>query len=330
MSAVAPPLQGRAGLRVRLGRVLERALFPRSAATNLAVMRVLIGCFAVDFLWQWRVHTVRVCTDIGHEHFAPLGVLAFMPQPMPDALFRALYDLCMGTSALFVLGLAMRVIGPLFAALLLVVLTYRQSWGFIYHTENLLVVHVAVLGLARSADVLSLDAWLRPRVGRARALLARAPALPSWRYGWPAQLMVLITGITYWVAGMAKLGTSGFSWVSDAHLLAHLGNNALRYHLFADGAAAFTYLAYGWPLWVWSLLGMTSITLELGAPLAVLSPRLALLIALGLCGFHWGVQLFMGIPFAYQLYGFAFAPFVRWDRAASFVRKRLRRRTRGG
>lgn len=311
-----------------MNTLLERALFPRAAATNLAVMRFLIGAYAIRFLWIWRTDTIRVGTELGHEHFEPLGVLAWLAHPLPDALNAPLYDATMVLSVLFTLGLAMRVTGPLFGALLLIVLTYRQCWGFIYHTENLLVLHAGVLGLARSADVLSLDALLRARLGRLRALLAPPPALPSWRYGWPAQLMVLVTGITYWVAGMAKLGNSGLSWVSDAHLLDHLGNNALRYHFFWEGAAPLTYYAYGWPLWLWSLLGSISLSLELGAPLAVLGPRIALVFALGLFGFHWGIELLMGIPFAYQLYGVAYAPFVRWDRLLASLRRRLGRRRR--
>jgi hypothetical protein len=205
------------------------------------------------------------------------------------------------------------------------VLTYRQSWGFIYHTENLLVLHVLVLGLSRSADVLSLDALLRRRAPRwLAALAARAPALPSWRYGWPARLMILVTGVTYWVAGMAKLGTNGIAWITDAHLLDHIGNNALRYLLFTDGASPLTYHVYAWPPWLWVALGLGSITLELIAPLAVLSGRISVVLAFALWTFHWGILLLMGIPFAYQLSGIAYAPYMRWDRAASFVRRRVR------
>jgi hypothetical protein len=306
-------------------RWLERALFPREAATSLAVMRILIGGFAFWLIKTFRVATLQTCTQTPDRFFEPLGVLAFLDAPLDDRLFHVLHDVCFALSVPFALGLFSRVLAPLFSVLLLVVLTYRQSWGFIYHTENLLIVHVLVLGFARSADVLSLDAWLRRfSLPGVRALIARAPLLPSWRYGWPARLMILITGVTYWVAGMAKLGTNGFAWITDAHLLSHIGNNALRYLLFVGEASPLTYSVYAWPHWVWVLLGLCSVTLELVAPLAVVGGRVSALIAAALWSFHWGIKLMMGIDFPYQLSGIAFAPFVRWDRVASFLRRRAR------
>lgn len=308
-----------------MSSALDRVLFPRHAASNLAVMRILIGCFAGWVQWTFRSSTLQTCMNTPDRFFQPVGVLAFMSEPMNDRLFHVLHDTQLALTVTFVLGLFSRVLAPLFSVLLLVVLTYRQSWGFIYHTENLVVLHVLVLGLARSADVLSLDALLRTRAQRwLAAILAPAPALPSWRYGWPARLMILVMGVTYWVAGMAKLGTNGIAWITDAHLLDHIGNNALRYLLFTDGASPLTYYVYAWPHWVWVVLGLGSITLELVAPLAVLGGRVSVVLAVLLFGFHWGIRLLMGIPFSYQLSGIAYAPYLRWDRALGFVRRRVR------
>ena len=302
-----------------------KTLFPRHAATSLAVMRVLVGSYACGALWHWRHAMILACTDIAHRHYEPVGIASLLATPIADGTFVALYVTCFLLGVAFVLGLCSRVLAPLFAALFLFVYTYRQAWGFIYHTENVLVLHVGVLALCRSADVLSLDAWLRRfrLPSPLRMLLARAPLSPSWQYGWPARLMILVTGVTYWVAGMAKLGKNGFSWASDAHLLDHVGNNALRYHFLWDGAPAITYFVYAWPAWLWIAVGALSLMMELGAPLAVLNDRLALLFALALFGFHWGVYALMGIEFFYPMLGVAFAPFVRWDRAAFWLRRRV-------
>jgi hypothetical protein len=184
----------------------------------------------------------------------------------------------------------------------------------------LLVLHLAVLGFAPSAQVLSADATLASRRPKLRKTLAiEEDRAPSWKFGWPVQLMIFVTGITYWVAGMAKLGRSGISWVGDAQLLDHIGNNALRYHLFANGASDFTYMAYSWPAAIWPLLAMTSLSFELTAPFAILNDKLALFFAAGLCSFHWGVLEMMGIPFMYQLTGFAYVCFIRWDKLLEFV-----------
>ena len=52
-------------------------------------------------------------------------------------------------NAAFILGWRFNRTGPLFAGLLLGVLCYRNSWSMIYHTDNLIVWHVLILGLTR-------------------------------------------------------------------------------------------------------------------------------------------------------------------------------------
>jgi len=45
----------------------------------------------------------------------------------------------------FVLGWRHRVSGPLFAALLLWTISYRNSWSMVFHSDNVLVLHAAAL-----------------------------------------------------------------------------------------------------------------------------------------------------------------------------------------
>jgi hypothetical protein len=225
------------------------------------------------------------------------------------------------------LGLCYRFTGPIFGVLLLFILTYRQSWGFIYHTENLMVVHALVLGFAPAADEVSVDAWIA--TASRNQLVQRLfrpfgnPSQTHFKYGFPVQLIILVTGIVYWVAGMAKLGRGGgLNWALDAHLLGHVGNNAMRYHFLEGGAKAITYEIYSWPPWVIVCLSVGSLLMEVGAPLAVLHRYLALGIALALYSFHWGVYAIMGIPFKYQLDGVAFLPFLPWDPVVDWLKQR--------
>ena len=71
-----------------------------------------------------------------------------------------------------------------------------QRWGHVFHTDNLLVLHVGIVGLAPAAD-----AW---------AVGARAvePA-DDVRYGWPLRLAAVVTVLTYVVTGVAKLRYAG-------------------------------------------------------------------------------------------------------------------------
>ncbi len=307
----------------------QRALFPRHAAFNLAVMRLFVGGFALWHLVTYRYSIIRVCTRTAPEHYRPVGIASILPAPLPDELFVFLFYLSVVVMGAFVLGLGMRLAGPVGAVLLLFVLTYRQSFGFVYHTENLVVLHALVLGFSRSADALSLDSLLArrwPAYARFEGLERLAEGktmMPSWRYGWPAQLMVLLTGVTYWVAGAAKLGESGLAWVTEAHLLDHIGNNALRYHFFSGGASSLTLVAYTLPFFVWPMLAVMSLLFELFAPAAILDERLALVFAVGLFGFHWGVLALMGIPFLYQLTGVCYVVYIRWDKLAHFVKRKV-------
>ena len=301
--------------RKRWLKWFEAKLFARHSAYNLAVIRLLVGGYAMWFLRRYQYSIVRTCTETGAEHFSPVGVASFLSEPLAPTTFVFLFSACALMAPLFFLGAFHRIVGPVFGLLFLFVVTYRQSWGFVYHTENLLVLHVGVLGFSPAAQVLSLDkevaSWNKTL--RKLLLVSEQPAA-SWRFGWPVQLMILVTGVAYWVAGMAKLGQSGLSWATDAQLLDHIGNNALRYHFFAKGASEFTYVAYSLPAWVWPTLAILSLALEIGAPFSILNEKLALLIALSLFGFHWGILKMMGIPFMYQLCGVAYACFIRWDK----------------
>lgn len=182
-----------ATLLSRVIHFLNSRFFPEHGAANLAMMRILVGAYSAWYLRGYRFDLVRTSTEISHEFFQPVGVVRFLMTPLDDRLFVMLFYLCCVSCFLFILGLFFRVTGPLFALLFLFILTYRQSWGFIYHTENLLVLHLAVLGFAPSAQVLSADATLateRPKLRRWLAMeedRARVTPNGSLRGEWAAQ-----------------------------------------------------------------------------------------------------------------------------------------------
>ena len=203
--------------------------------------------------------------------------------------------LALPLSVAFTLGWRFAVTGPAFAGVLLWVLTYRNSWGMVFHTENLLVVHTLILGLARSADAWSLDARRRPISPRPRA------------YGWAIRLLAVVTLATYVLAGVAKLRLSGLSWVGSDLLRNYIAYDNLRKLELGDayspiGAAL---VRHGW---LFPPLAAASLALELLAPLALVGPRLARWWVLAAWGFHAGVLAVMAIFFPYPLLGLAFAP----------------------
>ena len=271
-------------------------------ATRLAALRLLVGGFATVYLAARVVHLVSFI-DFPARNFQPIGVVALLSAPLPPALVVGLTLLSVPLALAFTLGWRFVVTGPAFAAVLLWVLTYRNSWGMIFHTENLLVLHVLVLGVTRSADAWSLDARRDPH----------AAAAAAHAHGWPVRLLAVLTLVTYVLAGVAKLRLSGLSWVGSDLLRNYVAYDNLRKLELGDA-----YSPLGAALvrqaWLFPPLAAASLALELLAPVALLGPRLARVWSIGAWGFHVGVLAVMAIFFPYPLFGFAFAPLFAAER----------------
>jgi len=170
----------------RLARRLDALWFPEAPAARLAMLRILIGAFSL-----WLVGTeYPVWVTVGQTNaalFQPVGVVALLSHPLSPALHEALVLATLVASVPFLLGWRYRFTGPLFAALLFWVLSYRQSWSMVYHSENLLVLHVLILALAPAADALSLDARRAAGAGPGRGL-------PSVWARWRGRLRVARSG----------------------------------------------------------------------------------------------------------------------------------------
>jgi hypothetical protein len=296
-----------------MGRILDRLdrfWFAEAPAARLALLRILIGSYAV-WLLQFRSDDILEATRLPASQFQPVGVISFLTAPLPPQLISSLLMLAVIVSVPFTLGLAYRVTGPLFAGLLLAVLTYWASWGSVNHPDALVTAHVLVLGLTRAADAVSLDALIRGwrhRGGRVPA--ASLPNLSgAWQYGFAVKLMCAVTATSYLLAGIAKVsGPDGWGWATGTALLRQVAWDGLRKELVAQPPppeAAFLYQH----VWLFTLLAVGSLVVELGAPLALLHRRLGYLWVLAAFPMHWGIYFVMGITFRYYLWGLAYASF---------------------
>lgn len=291
--------------RVMVG--LDRAWFAPAPPSRLAVLRLTLGLFSLHYLWRRRRMFERVvATDPGL--FKPVGVVSPLRRPLAPSDVRATVFATLLANVAFVLGLRHRVSGPLFGGLLLWLLSYRNSWSMVYHSDNPLVLHAIVLGLTPAADALSLDAMRRSPAG----------VSPHWRYGWPIRLINAATALIYLLAGVAKLaGPMGWRWASGDALRSHIAVDGLRKELLGAIAPGLPRRLNRFrPLF--HVMAASSLVLELGAPLALLHPRLGQLWAVAAWLMHWGIYAMMGISFRYQMSGLLFVPF--------FVLGRLRPR----
>jgi hypothetical protein len=290
-------------------RAIDRYWMAPAPAARLGVVRVLVGGFAAVYM------TARLPSWLGFAHFdpaqfRPVGVVALLDRPLPSWAVIALALLTVACAWPFFLGWRFRVFGPLFAALCLWTLTYRHSWGMVFHTDNLLILHLLILAGTRSADAWSLDARRR----------GTTPADDA-RYGWPLRLMCWVVVIAYVLAGVAKLEHGGMAW---------MWGDALRNHVAIDNARKIVlgdiYSPLAAPLmhWDWPFRALATMTviLELIAPVALLGRRVAALWVIAIVSFHLGVLALMMIAFPYQMLGISFACFFRVERPAGRLARR--------
>lgn len=281
---------------------------PPMPPARLRLLRIVVGGYALVYLVA-RVAHLNAVVGYAASAFRPVGVVRALEQPLPAAGVHGAYALAVLTGALFTAGVAYRWVAPAFAALLLWVTSYRHSFGMIFHTDNLLVLHVLLLAFA--------PAGRAPRVGD-------ASTEPQTERSWVPRAMCLVTVATYVVAGAAKLTHTGWSWAGGEPLREQIAYDALRKIELGS-----TYSPLGpWLLgqtWLFAPLSAVSLATELLAPLALLGARTAAVWCACAWSFHAGVLALMAIAFPYPLSGCAFAAFFPLERALHALRRRARR-----
>jgi hypothetical protein len=291
---------------------IDDVLRPRAPAERLAALRILVGAFSAIYVMV-RAPSLASVAHMKFAQFAPVGPVRLLAEPLPPFVVYLVVALAVVSSVPFVLGYKFRITGPLFAASLLWATSYRNSFGMVFHTENLFVLHTAILGVSSAAAATSLDAKGKPK------------AEPSRRYGVAIVALSLVTALAYTLAGVAKMRVSGLSWITGDALRNHIAHDNLRKLLLGDG-----YSVIGaWTVahaWVFKPFAAITIVFEILAPLALLSRRLALPILGGLWLFHLGVLALMWILFPYPLSGIAFASFFASERVIDAVKARIARR----
>ncbi len=296
-----------------LSWLAEEWLAPGSAL-NLGRVRAATGLFvAVYLLWMWDGYMAVAQLSPGSwRPVGPATVWAVPPGPV------TVYFCLLGTVVLafaLALGLAHRVTAPLLALSLCFLFAWRSSWSSIFHHHNLVTLHVVVLALAPAAAGFSLDDWLGRRFPQSRILswlrwqTLGLPAVDA-RWGWPLRLLSAVTVCTYLLAGLAKVtGEAGLAWATPEQLLGQIGRDAIKRELFhPDGATAATWWLYANREWLWGPAVLTLVA-ELGAPLALLHRRIAVLWVLGAWCLHLGIWVTMDIFFPYPMVGVGFLSF---------------------
>jgi hypothetical protein len=297
-------------------------LLAPAPAARLALLRILVGAYAT----AWAA--IRLPAHLGHadqvvDRWHAVGVLAPLGSPPADVAIVLLAAAAPVLGLLFVAGWRYGTVGPLFAVAMLVLATLDSAWGQVFHTENLVVLHLLILAAGPAADVLAVG---RPRA-QAHATGADDPVYhedlddpgeptgPDGRYGWPVRLAAVAVVLAYVLAGIAKLRIGGLDWL-DGDTLRHLvANDNLRKALLGDSYSPIGTHMVG-QAWLFPPLAVVTVVVELGAVLALRGGRWRTAWVAAAWLFHVGVLALMAIVFPYQLAGVAFAPFFRLERLA--------------
>ncbi len=282
-------------------------LRPAAPAERLALLRIATGLFALVYLIA-RAPALMSYARVSQAAFAPVGPVGLLlSAPLRPWAVTAMGVLSIVASLAFVLGWRFRWLGPVAAATVTWTLSYRSSWGMIFHTENMLVLQLWLLALSPSADVLALDA--KP--------INKGCCHP--RYGWPLRLICLVVVTTYVLAGVAKLKAGGMAWLSGDTLRVLVAHDNLR--KISVGAMHSPLAKWLVPqAWLWPPLAWLSLVVELGAPLALVHRRAAALWCFAAWGFHINVLALMAILFPFQLLGLPYLAFFPIERISSRLR----------
>lgn len=269
-----------------------------SDLSRLGAIRVLVGLFSVIYLCA-RLPNFISLFSIPTHRFAPVGAARILSEVMPGVAFGLLIMATLALSITFTLGIGHRYLAWAFAFLNLLLISYRNSWGMIFHTENLWVLHLFILAAA-PAD---------------RAF-AKRPSLEApgdqKTARWALFFLSALTVATYFVAGWAKVKYVGWTWLEGATVQRQVAYDNVRKMLLGD-----YYSPLG--LWLakfdlpWGPLAGLALLVELGAPLALLSARFARTWVFLAWSFHVGVILTMGIFFPYPVLGVAYASMLPVD-----------------
>ncbi len=279
-----------------------RRWFAPVPARRVAIVRTLVFGYAAVWLVV-RFPYLSDVTRIPDRRFEPVGVLSWLDGPPSRSTVLGCWVVALVACIAAAAGRWSRVAAPVGAMAMLAIVTLTSSFGQVFHTEHLLVVHLAVLATAAVIEP-------RSRDGEAS--------------GWPLNLMMAVVVVTYVVAGIAKLRWSGPRWVSGDVLQHWIAVDNLRKLLFDD---LYSPLG-GWLSqfgWVWTPIAVLTLLVELGAPVALATGWVRIVWVVAAWGFHVGVFVLMAISFPYQLFGVAYVAFLPMERIADRVVRPTRR-----
>lgn len=255
--------------------------FAPQSPFNLAVCRVLFfGAMFLLYLPQDFSLWASVTDALWSPTFLFMLPLLLVGEPalniMQIVWKAALLLSCLGlftrasTVTSFVLGLYL--------------LGLPHNFGKVYHNDALLVFVFGILMASRCGDALSLDR----RLGLAQ-LIVSEEGEASGEYRWPIRAVWLVFALIFFAAGVAKLRNSGLAWVFSENMSVLLIKQQYDYGALVNWGVWFAQSP-----WLYSSLAATTLLLEAGYPLALVSRRARWIFVPGMFLAQVGIRVLMG------------------------------------
>lgn len=268
---------------------------------RVAAFRICVGVFVLAYL-AIRVPVFWDLADKSSPSFESVGVFGWRDAPLPAAVIRTLIVVAFVSGLAMTVGYRFRVAAPTFAVAVLLLTTYRSSWGQLLHFENLFTLHLVLLAVSPAADAWSLDA-------RRRQLRRRPPTT----YGLVMQVACVCVVSTYVIAGIAKLRLGGIDWMVGDTLRNHIAYSAVRLELLGGDGSPFAGVVVR-NAWILPPMAIGSVVVELAAPIALLGGRWRNGWVAAAWFMHLAIFALMLVGFPYPLFLIAFTPFFDLER----------------
>ncbi len=257
---------------------------------RLIICRVAIAAFAALYTLA-RLPELWAIAHLPASQLEPTGLARFA---VPPVAVLACAVIAIVACAAFAAGRWPRITGPIAALAFTFVFSVRSAYGQVFHTENLVALHLLALAIAAFHD--------DPKAA--------------------VRLLALLTVATYVLAGIAKLRLAGTAWLDGEQLRNQIAVDNLRKALLGAGTAPLATPLLDHPA-LFAPLSIATLAVELGAPIALLGGRWAVVWVTAAWGFHVGVLLMMWIVFPYPLAALAFLPLLPVERGIARWRARV-------
>ena len=258
---------------------------------RLIICRIAIAAFAAIYTAS-RLPELWSIAHLPAAQLEPTGLARFV---VPPFVVVAIAVVAIVACGVFAAGRWPRITGPVAALAFTFVFSYRSAFGQIFHTENLVALHLCALAIAAFYD--------DPKAA--------------------VRLLALLTVATYVLAGIAKLRLAGTAWLDGEQLRNQIAVDNVRKALLGASTAPLAPSLLDHPAW-FAPLSIATLVVELGAPIALLGGRMAVVWVTAAWLFHVGVLLMMWIVFPYPLAGLAFLPLLPVELVAPEIRRRAK------